>query len=186
MLAAHDPLRHPARKILVAGVTGAGKSTLAKRIGAAVGAPYTEIDGLYHGPNWTPLPTFLADVDALIAQPSWVTEWQYRSARDRLAAGADTLVWLDYPARVTVARLVRRTLRRRRTREKLWAGNVEPPLWHFLVGKDHIFAWAIATRRKYKESVPALERSSPHLQVIRLRTPGQAEAWLAGALIERL
>jgi hypothetical protein len=54
VLTAADALDRPARKILVAGVTGAGKTTLARRIGQTLAVPHTEIDSLYHGPNWTP------------------------------------------------------------------------------------------------------------------------------------
>src|SRR3712207_5102047 len=138
MLSAADPLPHRPQRILVAGVTGVGKTTLARRIADLTGAPYTEIDSLYHGPNWTYLETFPEDVRRLAAQPAWVTEWLYRSARPVLAARADTVVWLDLPTRVMLTRLVRRTVRRRLRREELWNGNVEAPLWHFVTGRDHI------------------------------------------------
>jgi len=166
------------RRILVAGVTGAGKSSLALRIAAALDIPYSEIDALYHGPNWTPRPTFLADVAGLASSESWVTEWQYRSARATLAAHADTLLWLDYPVRVTLYRLIRRTIKRRRTHQPLWAGNVEPPLWHLFVGRDHIIAWALRTQFAYKKSIPAIEAQSPHLRVVRLRSQRDADLWM--------
>src|SRR5690606_20822603 len=38
-----------ARRILVAGTSGAGKTTLAGRVSGALGLPYTELDSLYHG-----------------------------------------------------------------------------------------------------------------------------------------
>ena len=57
------------------------------------------------------------DVAAVIAHDTWVTEWQYDHARPLLAVRADTLVWLDLPAGIALSRVVRRTLRRRRTRE---------------------------------------------------------------------
>ena len=178
MLSAADPLPVRPRRVLVAGVTGVGKSTLAQRIGGLSGIRYTEIDALYHGPDWTVLPTFSADVDTLAGADSWITEWQYRSARDRLARSADTLIWLDYSLVVTMWRLVRRTLRRRIGRQRLWNGNVEAPLWHFFTGRDHILAWALSTRHSYAELVPRAERENPGLRVVRLRTPAETRAWL--------
>jgi adenylate kinase family enzyme len=134
----HDELPVAPRRVLVAGITGAGKSTLAVRVAAILDVPYTEIDGLYHGPNWTPRASFLTDVDALAAGEGWVTEWQYSSARDRLAARADTILWLDLPLRVSLRRLVVRSVRRRIRRTPLWAGNVEAPWWHLFTGQDHV------------------------------------------------
>ena len=55
MLSAHDSLHRPER-VVVAGVSGVGKSTLARRISDALDLPYTEIDGLYHGAGWIPRP----------------------------------------------------------------------------------------------------------------------------------
>lgn len=104
----------------MAGVSGVGKTTLAGRIAALTGGPHTEIDALFHGPAWTPRPGFLGDVRSLIRTDAWTTEWQYDAARPLLAGNADLLVWLDFPfVRVTLPRLVRRTIRRRLSREEL-------------------------------------------------------------------
>jgi adenylate kinase family enzyme len=39
--------------VLIAGTAGAGKSTLARRIAAALDIPHVEIDALFHGPQWS-------------------------------------------------------------------------------------------------------------------------------------
>ncbi|WP_210481079.1 AAA family ATPase [Naasia sp. SYSU D00948] len=184
MLGPGDPLPVRPRRVLVAGVTGVGKTTLAGRIGAVIGSPHTEIDALYHGPGWTYRESFLDEVDELTRRPKWVTEWQYRSARATLASRADTLVWLDLPVRVSLPRLVRRTVRRRLRREELWNGNQEAPLWHFFTGRDHIIRWALRTQRKYKHIVPALEAEHPSLVIVRLRRRRDVERWLTGPLAD--
>ncbi|MFS3128040.1 AAA family ATPase [Nocardioides sp. Bht2] len=178
MLGADDPLPLRPRRILVAGVSGSGKTTLAGRIADAVGSPHTEIDALFHGPDWTPRPEFLDDVAALIAQPAWVTEWQYTAVRAVLAAEAELLIWLDLPFRVTLWRVVRRTVRRSRRREVLWNGNVEPPLHSMLTDRDHIIRWAIRTRRKYPALVAQTAAANPGLVVVRLCSQREVETWL--------
>ena len=45
------------------GVSGAGKTTLAARLGRLLDVPHVEIDALFHGPGWTPREAFVADVD---------------------------------------------------------------------------------------------------------------------------
>lgn len=179
VLSAADPLPLRPRRVLVCGVSGSGKSTLAARIGSALGIPYTEIDALYHGPKWVPRPQFIRDVDVLIAGDAWVTEWQYRVARTRLLDRADLLVWLDYPFRVSFARIVRRTLRRRIRRETLWHGNVEPPLHSFFTNPDdNVVRWALSTRDRYRERVPAVADDRPGLPIVRLRSPREAGDWV--------
>ena len=64
VLGFRDSLQFRPKRVIVAGVSGTGKTTLAARIAPILGAPHTEIDGLYHGPNWTPREEFLRDVQA--------------------------------------------------------------------------------------------------------------------------
>ena len=182
MLGSRDPLPHRPQRILIAGVTGAGKSTLARRIAAQLEIHYTEIDSLFHGPNWTRRDEFLTDVDSATSQASWVTEWQYASARPRLVQRADTLIWLDHSVPISLGRLIRRTIRRGRTREVLWNGNIEPPLHRIFLDKENIIRWALATQFMYKRVIPALADDQPHLQVIRLRSQRGVDRWMSGPL----
>lgn len=183
MLFPADPLPQRPRRVLVAGVSGSGKTTLAARIATATGGRHTEIDALFHGPAWTPRPEFLDDVRTFTDEAAWTTEWQYSQARPLLAHRADLLVWLD-PSflRVTLPRVLRRTLTRRRRRVELWNGNIEPAFRTFLTDPEHIVRWAISTRGAYRESVPRLEVDHPHLVIVRLRSQREVERWLAGPL----
>ncbi|MGX5680231.1 AAA family ATPase [Schumannella luteola] len=165
-------------RFAVAGVTGVGKTTLARRISERTGIPHTELDGLYHGPGWVPREQFVADVQELVAGDSWVTEWGYSAARPLIAARAELLVWLDLPWRVSFGRVVRRTIRRRREREVLWNGNIEGPLWRFFVDHDHIVRWSIRTRRKMPPLIATVRAAHPELPIVRLRTSAEVDAWL--------
>lgn len=143
-----------------------------------------EIDALFHGPDWTQRPEFLADVRAFITADAWTTEWQYGSARPLLAGCADLLVWLDFPfVRMTLPRVLRRTVRRRLRREELWNGNREAPLSTFFTDRDHIVRWAVRTRRKYSLLMPQLADEYPHLVVVRLRSQREVDEWLRQALV---
>lgn len=180
MLSARDELPFRPHRILVAGVSGSGESVLCRRISAATGVPYTELDGLYHGPGWTPLPDFADNVERITAAPSWVTEWQYRSVRRMLLDRADVLVWLDPPFRVTLAQALRRRLRLRR--RILWNANVEPPQRTSFPDREHIVRWAIRTWHKYRERIPAIEREPDAPLIVRLRSRREAAGWVSGPL----
>lgn len=183
MIGSDDPLPSRPQRVLVAGVSGVGKTTLAGRVSRILDVPYTEIDALFHGENWTPRDAFMSDVDAFTRRDAWVTEWQYSVARPLLAERADLLIWLDLPfMRVTLPRVIRRTIRRRARREPLWNGNTEGPLLTFFSDPEHIVRWAWSTRHKYIESVPRLEADHENLIVVRLRTQREVERWVADRL----
>ncbi|MGH3873192.1 MAG: AAA family ATPase [Pseudonocardiaceae bacterium] len=181
-LAADDPLPHVPRRVLVAGTSGAGKTTLAHRVAGVLRSPHTEIDALFHGPSWTPREAFTKDVDRFSAEPAWVTEWQYRLVRPLLAERADTMIWLDLPRMTVMRRVIRRTLRRWLRREVLWNGNVEPPLCTIFTDPEHVIRWAWRTHGIGVQRVWTIARQRPDLLIIRLRDQREVDRWLAGPL----
>lgn len=180
LLGVDDPVPGDARRILVAGVTGAGKSTFCRRLAAASGLPYLELDALHHGPNWEPRAEFRAEVETFTAGSAWITEWQYaRKLGDLLESRADLAVWLDLPRRVSWWRLVRRTLSRRMRRTELWNGNVEPPLRYYVTRPEaSILRWEQRTHRTWRDRIPTVLAAHPALPIVRLRTPAEVERWL--------
>jgi adenylate kinase family enzyme len=168
----------------VAGTSGSGKTTTAVRVAATLDIPHTEIDSLFHGPNWQPRPTFEADVHRVAATPAWVIEWQYDPVRTHLAERADLLVWLDLPRALVMRQVIRRTLIRRLRHETLWNGNVEAPLWTVFTAKDHIVRWAWQTHRRSAERVRSLIQERPDLTVVRLRSRAEIDRWMQGPLLQ--
>jgi adenylate kinase family enzyme len=181
-IAAEDDLPCRPGRIVVAGTSGSGKSTLARAIATTLGIDYFEIDGLYHGPAWTPNPRFVDEVTARISAPAWVTEWQYTVAREALADRAELLVWLDLPRHVVMGSVIRRTVRRSVLGLELWNGNREPPLRTFFSDRDHIIRWAWRTNREMVARVSACVAQRPGLNAVALRSRAQAAAWVAGPL----
>lgn len=171
-----SPLGSGWQRILVAGTSGSGKTTLAARIGRTLGIEHVEIDALFHGPNWTPRPSFVDDVDAFTARPSWVTEWQYPAVRAMLAERADLVVWLDLPRRVVMRQVISRTLRRWVRREQLWNGNVEQPLHTIFTDRDHIVRWAWSTHDVNRVRVEGLVDQHPDLVIVRVGSRREAAA----------
>jgi adenylate kinase family enzyme len=185
ILTSGDPLLQVPRRILVAGASGSGKSSLAARIGEILDVPFTELDSLHHGASWVPRSEFMDDVRRLAASDAWVTEWQYPEARPVLRARADMIVFLLLSRRVSFGRLVRRTLRRRIRREVLWNENVEPPLRTIFTDRDHILRWhrrSFASNRT-RHAATVKDLPSSDIAVVELRTQRQVEQWLAGPLV---
>jgi adenylate kinase family enzyme len=94
---------HP-RRVLVAGTSGAGKTTVARRVAAMLNIPHNEIDALFPGPGWTVRDTFESEVHSFSAGSCWVTEWQYSRVRAILAQRADLLIGWAFPGRLSCGR----------------------------------------------------------------------------------
>lgn len=183
MLSASDPLPLAPDRVLVAGVSGSGKTTFAARIADRWDLPRYELDALHHGEDWTPRPQFLDEVRAFAAEERWVTEWQYtgKGTNDILAPRAQLVAWLDYPNRVVRARLWRRTLTRSILRRELWNGNREPTLWRLATTtapEENVLRWQTKTMEHWRERMPGYAERFPHLTIVRLTHPREADRWL--------
>jgi adenylate kinase family enzyme len=165
------------QRVLIAGSTGAGKSTLATELARRHGLPYTELDSLFHGPGWVPRPEFLDDVRSVTASDRWVSEWQYDEARPLLLARADTLIWLDFPRRTVMQRVLRRSLRRAVLRERTFNDNTEG--FRNWLDPGHPVRWAWSNQAQARARVLAAIEQRPDLTVVRLRTPAEVRRWLA-------
>jgi adenylate kinase family enzyme len=169
------------KRIVVIGTSGAGKTTLARRLAAKTGLPHVEVDSLNWGPNWTEATTgqLQARVEQAIADDSWVLDGNYSRVRAYVWARATTLIWLDYSLPVIMTRLIKRTARRVVLREELWSGNRENFKRTFT--KDSILWWALTTYKRRRREYPVLlsRPENAHLQIIHFKSPRAAERWLA-------
>ncbi|MFF7362342.1 AAA family ATPase [Streptomyces sp. NPDC008125] len=170
------------RRILVVGITGAGKSTLARALAARLDVPWYEMDALhFSGPGWAVSADFGRAVAAIVEEERWIFD-SYGSpeVRDLVWERADTVVWLDYPRRVVMPRVLRRSLLRTVTRRRIFGGNRERAVeW---LSRDHpvLSSWyGHAARRTEIGRRTGAPRDVP-LRVVRFDSPRDARRWLRG------
>jgi adenylate kinase family enzyme len=88
------------KRAVVIGNSGGGKSTLARRLGAAWKCRHVEIDGLLWRPEWqlTPVEIYHAEHARLIAEENWIIDGLGRleSIPERLARATD-IILVDMP-----------------------------------------------------------------------------------------
>ena len=164
------------RRVLVLGSGGAGKSTLAARIGARAELPVIHLDARHWHAGWraTPADAWRREVEALAAGPAWVMDGNYGGTLDVRLAACDTVVFLDLPRVVCLWRVVRRTLRYHgRTRPDMAPGCPERWDWEFL---RWVWTYPRLRRPGVLRRLAALPAST---RVVHLRSSRVVEGWLA-------
>ena len=167
-----------ARRIVVYGVTGSGKSRLARRLGEVVGIPATDVDHLSWRPGWVQLPRDeqRALFDEVTRADTWLLDAAYGAWRDLALERADLVIALDYPRLTSLGRLTRRTTARIIDREEVCNGNRER--WRSLVGRDSIVAWHFGSFARMRDRMREWAAASSGPPVVVLRRPREAEAFL--------
>ena len=101
------------QRVMVMGPPGAGKSTLARRLGARLGLQVFHLGQAFHLPGWVQAPeeVFAAEVERLAALPAWVIDGNYTWVLASRLAAADTVIYLDVASWTCLVRVVRRLLR---------------------------------------------------------------------------
>jgi adenylate kinase family enzyme len=167
------------RRVLVYGVTGSGKSTIAARISDATRIPWTHVDDLTWEPGWVAVPE--ADqrrrFTQICAGESWILDTAYSDWLDVALARADLVVGLDYPRWLSLGRLLRRTVARIIDRTPICNGNVET--LRGALSRDSIIAWHFRTFRSRRQRLDAWAADPDGPRLVRLRSHRETEAWLA-------
>lgn len=169
-----------ADRILVYGVTGSGKTTLAAQISERTGLPWHCVDDLTWEPGWTAVPhdEQRGRIEQICSGDRWVLDSAYGHWIDVPMARVDLIVALDFARWISLSRLLRRSIRRTVRREPACNGNIET-LWK-LVGHDSIVVWHFRSFTRKRERIREWEASPSAPSVLRLTSPREAAAWLAG------
>ena len=168
------------RRVAVVGVSGNGKTTIARKLAARHGLPYVELDALCHLPGWAEATDedFRRDVEAAMESGGWVLDGTYEhKLGDLVYERADTVVWLDQPLPLVLFRLIRRAVRDIVTQRDLFNGNRQT--WRMAFFTRHsLVSWAVKTHFRRRPAWRAKFAQMPHLDLVRLRWPRDVERWL--------
>jgi adenylate kinase family enzyme len=163
------------RRIMIVGPAGSGKSTLARDLGTVLDLPVIHLDAHFWLPGWVepPLDVWRERVLELVLGETWIIDGNYRDTFDLRFAVADTIVFLDFPRHICLARVIVRSLRSfGRVRPDMAPGCQER-----LDGAFLRWVWTYPNQRR-PAMVRRLEEVEDHMQVIWLRNASDVRAFL--------
>ncbi|HOF88625.1 MAG TPA: hypothetical protein PLZ36_11050 [Armatimonadota bacterium] len=168
---------HLGHRIMIIGSGGAGKSTLARRLGEITGLPVIHLDAENWQPGWveTPKDAWRRKVEELTRRDRWVMDGNYGGTLPIRLAAAETVIVLDYPWWLCLGRVVkRRVIYHGRTRPDLTPGCPERMDGAFL-------KWICVDfpRRTRPRLLSLLEEYREGRRILIHRSPGETRRWLA-------
>jgi len=139
-------------KIMIIGCAGAGKSTLAQKLGIKLTLPVYHLDAYYWQPGWQAMPKdqWIEFQEKLVQKEKWVIDGNYGGTFDIRMQAADVIILLDFPRRTTIYRIFKRRIKYHgKTRPDLNEKCPESLSWDF-------FKWV--WHFKKKNLPPILEK----------------------------
>ncbi len=163
------------KKIILIGSGGAGKSTLARKLGDALGIEVIHLDKLHWLPNWTQpsKDDWRKTVEQLLEKDEWVIDGNFNSTMELRMAASDTVIYLDFPRMICIYRALKRVLKYyNKTRPDMGEGCKEKLDFEFL-------HWVWTFSKKVKPKIEErLKKLGDDKAIIRLQSPRAVEDFL--------
>lgn len=101
------------RRILVIGSAGAGKSTMALRLGEILDLPVIHLDSLFWLPGWERVSgeEWIRIVEREANRETWIMDGNYGGTLDHRLQRCDTVIFLDVSRWLCLWRVIRRRIR---------------------------------------------------------------------------
>lgn len=163
------------KRILIVGSGGAGKSTLAKRLGEQTKIPVVHLDFHHWHAGWVEIPkdVWRKKVEELLQTDSWIMDGNYSGTLDIMLTACDTVIFLDLPRILCLWRVLKRLVKyRNKKRPDMADGCFERFDFEFIK-----FVWGYPQGSK-KRVIEKIELYGKQKNIIHLKSRKDVESFL--------
>lgn len=164
------------KRVIIIGPGGAGKSTLARQLGAVLTLPVIHLDRELWQPGWvmTPREGQIRLQTEMVAGDGWIIDGNYGATMDIRLAAADTVLFLDLHPWRCVWRVLRRSLQYHGTTR----ADMAPGCRERLPGRDFL-GWILTYRRRRRPRIQQQLAQLPRRVCVHvLRSPRQVRRFV--------
>jgi adenylate kinase family enzyme len=164
------------RKVLVIGLGGAGKSTLANQLGKLLNIEVLHLDKFYWHSGWIEMPKskWQQTVEELLRRDAWIMDGNYSGTLDIRFEACDTVIFLDMPRTLCLWRVLKRAIMyRNKSRPDMAEGCPERLTLEFI-----LWIWNYSSMSRPK-IVRMLESNAKEKRIVWLRSKSDVERFLA-------
>ncbi|HBE90902.1 MAG: hypothetical protein A3E37_00415 [Candidatus Andersenbacteria bacterium RIFCSPHIGHO2_12_FULL_46_9] len=156
-------------KIAIVGISGSGKSLLARHLGEKLNLPVIHMDKIFWKGAWEAVPEkeYLDQHAKLLEQEQWITEGYIDAKMADRVRMADIIIYLDYSGLLCAWRVFLRWFKHRRV------SRPELPL-EALEKLDLKFLWLVFSRGERKDVEAALQ-GVDQSRILRATSPQQMD-----------
>ncbi len=161
---------------MMVGSGGAGKTTLARRLGEITGLPVVHLDRQFWNPGWVKTPTeqWHQRVTELAAADRWILEGNYGGSAHLRLQRADTVVFLDLGRLTCMRRALTREIRN-------WGTCSQAPGCPERLSLEFLqWIWRYPNQGRVRME-QAIAEHGAHATVVRLRSDAEVHAFITEA-----
>jgi len=162
-------------RVVIIGCPGAGKTFLSRQIAEKTGLPLIHLDKIFHDKHFDYLndkQAWLNKVKQLIKGKRWIIEGNYKSTFGIRLPAADTIIFMDYPRRMTIWRTLKRRVQyHNKVRPEMPEGWKEKIDWQFF---KYVLRYQSTERRVVYEMLKEYRKKD----VIILTSPNETKQFL--------
>ena len=163
------------KRVLIIGSGGAGKSTVAERLGQLLNIEVLHLDKFYWRAGWveTPKSEWLKTIEELLGRDAWIMDGNYSGTLEMRLAACDTVIFLDISRLLCLWRVMKRAMMyRNQSRPDMAEGCREKFNLEFI---RWVWSYRSKTRPKI---VKMLESKAEEKRIVWLRSQSEVELFL--------
>ena len=161
-------------RIVIIGCGGAGKSTLARRLGEKLDIPVVHLDQLWWKPGWveSSREEFDAKLAVELAKSQWIMDGNFNRTIPERIARCDTIIYLDFNRVTCLMGVLKRVLTTYgKVRPDMGEGCPERFDWEFL-------KWVWTFNKNKREKNYRLLNEAKHAETIVLKNRRMVKSFL--------